>query len=368
MKRLGFLTLFQLMLGCLFAQGNVTIEKNLREEWMIYHDGKYILLNKENLDPSNTIYFNIDGTKFPQGHLSLQSDNPFFLFINGKLSGEHRGSNMLRLDSLSNIYTTTSFSIGIYQRGINERDLKTTIVSNRLRSRAQLENPAKPQTWFRDFVIIAGLIIIILFLFVSRLNPKLASDYFSINRIFSLREGDDSQSNVRLTSSTNIQFYVSCSLLLGFYMIIVIHYLPEEYALPIHFRMHSFWSAVWQWVRLSVIILGIFFMKILLIFSLTRLFSMRGVARIHFFNWVRVLLIVFGTSTIIVFIYFISRGHQPGFFVAFLSLVAGTLIAWIVLAFLKLQGKSEHSLFHLFSYICATEIIPLLITVKVLFQ
>jgi hypothetical protein len=125
---------------------------------------------------------------------------------------------------------------------------------------------------------------------------------------------------------------------------------------------------VWQWIRLSVIILGVFFVKILLIFSLTRLFGLKGLARIHFFNWVRLLLIVFGASSIILFIYFILRGQSPDFFIVFLTLVVGTLVSWIFIVFLKLNGKTEHSMFHLFSYICATEIIPLLITIKVLFQ
>ena len=95
---------------------------------------------------------------------------------------------------------------------------------------------------------------------------------------------------------------------------------------------------------------------------------MRGMARFHFFNWIRLLLVVFGTATIILFMYFISRGDSSDFFVILLFLVIAALIAWIVVAFFKLSGRSEHSMFHLFSYICATEIIPLLITVKVLFQ
>ena len=95
---------------------------------------------------------------------------------------------------------------------------------------------------------------------------------------------------------------------------------------------------------------------------------MRGLARVHFFNWVRLLLIVFGGATIIVFSYYILRGQNETIFVAFLSLIVGTLIAWIFIVFMKLNGKTEHSMFHLFSYICATELIPLLITIKVLFQ
>ena len=67
-------------------------------------------------------------------------------------------------------------------------------------------------------------------------------------------------------------------------------------------------------------------------------------------------------------VYFIARGESESLYVMFLSLVAITLSVWVVVAFFKLGGKSGHSMFHLFSYLCATEIIPVLITAKVLFQ
>jgi hypothetical protein len=155
---------------------------------------------------------------------------------------------------------------------------------------------------------------------------------------------------------------------MGFYLIIIMHNLPAEYALPLRFQATGFWMILWQWFKLSTIIFYVFLLKIMIIFLLTRLFAMRGMARFHFFNWVRLLLIVFGAAAILLFMYFISRGESPGFFVVFLSFIIITLVVWIVLAFFKLSGRSEHSMFHLFSYICATEIIPLLITVKVLFQ
>jgi hypothetical protein len=226
----------------------------------------------------------------------------------------------------------------------------------------------KPHSYFRDFVVVAGLVIILLFLVALHLNPKLASDYFSAARILSAREAEDSQSSARLTSSSNVQFYILCSLMIGFYLLIILQNLPSEFALPVRFQASGFWSLWWQWLKLSTIIFYIFLLKIVIIFLLTRLFGMRGMARFHFFNWIRLLLIVFGAATILLFVYFISRGGSSYFFVVSLSIVVIALVGSIVVAFFKLSGRSEHSMFHLFSYICATEIIPLLITVKVLFQ
>lgn len=338
---------------------------DLQPSWLVHEDGKYI---PHDLDAgTNTIYLKLEPAKFPGADLRIASSRPYFLFVNGKLSGEYKGASSFSIDSLAGRHLSNELLTCIYQQSINPRELKTTVA--KLKSTlGEAAPPYRPSTHFKDFVIISGLTIIIFFLTISQINPKLASDYFSVEKIFSPREADDAQSNARLTSSNNIQFYIGCSLLLAFYLIIILYHLPDAYALPLRFQADGFWSLVWQWIRLAFLILIVFMIKIVIVFMLTRLFNMRGLARVHFFNWVRLLLIVFGGATIIVFSYYILRGQNETVFVVFLSLIVATLIAWIFIVFMKLNGKTEHSMFHLFSYICATELIPLLITIKVLFQ
>lgn len=352
-----------------FSQEKFTTVKNLKEYWMTHRDNAYQVLEEIPFTGLHTIYFQLDRDAFRGNLLLLQSEKPYFLFINGKIIAEYQGQVMLNIDSLSKAIYGPSFWIGIHQRDINARDMRTEIISMRKPVKAPDEmNATRPYSYFRDFVVIAGLITTLMFLLVFRLHPKLAADYFSVVRIFSTREVDEGQTSIRLTSSSNIQFYVLCSLLIGLYLLIVFYNLPPQYALPARFRASGFWMIWWQWLKISAIVFLVLIMKIAIIFSLTRLFGLRGMARFHFFNWIRLLLVMFGTATILLFMYFISRGDRPDIFAFFLSLVVITLIAWIVVAFLKLSGRTGHSMFHLFSYLCATEIIPLLITVKVLFQ
>lgn len=367
MKNIILIFAFLPVTLCVWAQDKTTVERDLQHEWLTWKNDRYVPIEEDESDIGNTLYFNLGVSQFSGRSLAIRSARPFFVFLNGKITGEYGGHISFNIDSLARVNATPSLLVAIYQPDINKRDLKTWVISGQ-KTRADLAPSFRPTTYFKDFVIVAGLLVIILFLVITRFNPKLASDYFSVTRIFSLREGDDAQANARLTSSSNIQFYMSCSLLLGFYLMLIFQHLPDSYAMPLRFEGHTFGAVVWQWIRLSTVILGIFFLKILFIFSLTRLFGLRGLARIHFFNWVRLLLIVFGAASLIVFVYYILRGQSPGFFVVFLSLVAITLMGWVAVVFLKLNGKSEHSMFHLFSYICATEIIPLLITIKVLFQ
>jgi len=340
---------------------------DLQSSWLLHEEGKYIPHDVE--VSTNTIYFKLDPAKYSGADLVVESSRPYFVFVNGKLSGEFAGATTFSIDSLAGRHLSNDLLTCIYQQSINPRELKTEVTKLKSNGSEAAPSPAyRPSSHFKDFVIASGLTIIIFFLAISQINPKLASDYFSVVKIFSPREADDAQSNARLTSSNNFQFYVGCSLLLAFYLLIILYHLPDAYALPLRFQANDFWSLVWQWIKLAFLVLCVFVLKIIIVFMLTRLFNMRGLARVHFFNWVRLLLIVFGGATIIVFSYYILRGQNETIFVAFLSLIVGTLIAWIFIVFMKLNGKTEHSMFHLFSYICATELIPLLITIKVLFQ
>jgi hypothetical protein len=367
--RLLSVSLLLLLYSSIFAQEKFTVQADLRAVWMNFEAGNYQPLGSLPFTGLNTIYFPLDPHAYSGASLKLESDNTYFVFLNGKVIGEYQGVKLLNIDSLSARGSgSASFWMAIHQNRINERDLRTEIISRKPPLHTEAEYASRPYSHFRDFVVISGLAIILLFLVAVHLNPKLAADYFSVSRIFSLREGDDSQTSARLTSSSNVQFYVLCSLMIGFYLLIILNNLPAEYALPIPFESSGFWMFWWNWLKLSTIIFYVFLLKIFLIFLLTRLFGMRGMARFHFFNWIRLLLVVFGSATIVLFIYFISRGDSENFFVLFLSLVVAVLVGWIVVAFYKLSGKTGHSMFHLFSYLCATEIIPLLITVKVLFQ
>ncbi|HEY0740357.1 MAG TPA: DUF4271 domain-containing protein [Chryseosolibacter sp.] len=360
MSRLLLLLILHVVAFSSFGQTVV----DLQPSWKQHVDGEYVPFDID--ARGNTVYFEIESGHFPGASLRLESSRPYFLFLNGKLAGEFSGAISFPIDSLAGRYST-SLVAGIFQTPINPRELKTLVIKRETRL-AELVPIHRPSSSFKDFVIVSGLVIIIFFLVVSQINPKLAADYFSVVKIFSPREADDAQSNARLTSSNNFQFYIGCSFLLALYLLIILYHLPDDYALPLKFRATDFWSIVLQWMRLSVLVLLAFIGKIVIVFMLTRLFNMRGLARVHFFNWMRLILIVFGAATMLVFSYYILRGQNATVFVTFLSLIIVTLIAWIFIIFMKLNGKTEHSMFHLFSYICATELIPLLITVKVLFQ
>jgi hypothetical protein len=339
--------------------------KDLQREWKVFQNNVYEPFQK--VGSARSIFFNVEVSKFSDSYLFIESFAPYTVFINGQLAESTEGPLRLKIDSLSSIFRGSVWQVSVFQEKIKAGALKTLIESKVTKNSSSIEPLPTGISSFRDFAIIGVLILMIVLIVIIQLNPKLASDYFSVTKIFSVREGEETQTYSRITSSINILFYVYSSLMLGYYLMIVFHFLPSQYRAAMIFQSSTFWEAVVHWLELSLIVLALFFVKIVLIYGLSFVFGMGQIGGFHFFNWVRLLLGVFGVLSIVVFLYFITRGQREGFYFFFLSTMAWVLASWIVLIVLKLWRQMDRSLFHLFSYICATELIPFLITLKVLY-
>ena len=243
--------------------------------------------------------------------------------------------------------------------------LSTTIqTKSRKNTGQEHENPTfKKETFFRDFVITAVLILFIFLTSTIRLNPRLSSDYFSITKIFSLREYDDDDQLYNRLTSGNILFYIFTSLILAFFIIVINQFIAI--GIPA-IRIDDYLSGLLSWLKVSAIIVGFLFVKMIVIYLVAYLFGIRDASGFHFFNFTRLLLVSVGILTLIIAVYYILHGQQKGFYFFLYEFVGWILFGWIILFFLKLSNRVQHSLFHLFSYICATEIIPFLLIVKVL--
>lgn len=359
-----FLFLFFIFHSAASQQRVFTVKENLQSNWTVYQNEKYepYTIGAE----TNTIYFFVDAEKYSGDYLRIASTRDFALFINGKLAS--LAGYDFNLDSLSKKFGAGPMLVAVHQKNIETSNLRTTIETPVVLKTHSLLAEDKPSTFFRDFVVVASMLLLIMLVVVMRLNPKLASDYFSVSRIFSIREVDDSQIYMRITSSTNILFYIFCSLILSFYLMIIFRFLPPAYSVTSYVKAQSFISVFLQWLLISLLILAVFFVKIILVYITSILFGSKEIAGIHFFNWVRLLLNIFGSLSVILFFYFILHGQSSTFHTVLLKLIAWCLTGWIAIIFLKLRRRSGYSMFHLFSYICATEIIPLLIIITVLYN
>jgi hypothetical protein len=355
--RLFFATaILQLFVVFLAGAQDFLPVKDLSGDLLEFKDGSYVSADENSR--GKAIYLSLKPSQFSNEFLRIRTDDRFTIFVNGKLAAADQTLGIYDIDSLRKKYGASDLLIGIYPLDVDASSVE--IVSRRKAERAEVQ--LRSSSGFRDFAVIAILTLLILFTVLVRLNPKLTADYFSLNKIFSIRETDDTQLYTRITSSSNILFYIFCSMMVGFSLVLIFKYTSSQ-------KTDSyFWVAMLEWIKLSVIVLFIFFLKVTLVYSLSILFGIKGAGRIHFFYWIRVLVVTGSLVSIGMFLYFISRGQQTSVYEIFRWTITVVLILLIALVFLKLMRRAECSIFHLFSYICATEIIPFLITIKLLYQ
>ncbi|HYG04407.1 MAG TPA: DUF4271 domain-containing protein [Chryseosolibacter sp.] len=346
----------------LFGQQRVVV-KDLSNEWKIFEDGA---MSAHPSEINETIHFTLELNQYGGKYLLLNSGRTYHVFINGKMILSALGGRLLPIDSLKSVFYSSEIHIAIHQEAFNPRGFSSQIVEWKMPDvTAVVPNPS---SYFRDFVAAAGLILIIIFVALLRTNSKLSSDYFSVGRILSLRDSDDNPAHSRVAISSNVGFYLFASLLLGYFLLIVFTMLPHAFQIALPFEHSTFIQVAGQWLGLSVLLLSLFIVKLVVIFSLASLFGIRPLAGTHFFNWIRLILVLTSILSVVAFAFFINRKYESDLYVTLLTILASFFTVWIILAFFKLANRSQHTMFHLFSYICATEVIPLIITIKVLFR
>jgi len=359
------LTFFLLVIGLTAkCQDRFIEKKDLKAEWQMFTGESYQAFSED--ESVKTIYFSVNAKSYNGDHLVLTSNSPFSIMLNGSLILDRSQHATLSIDSLSNIASTSVLFFAIHQeQTISLSDLVTSIQTKAaVNPSRKVETPAfKKETFVRDFVITIVLILFIFLISTIHLNPRLSSEYFSVNKIFSLRDyDDDDQLYSRLTSG-NILFYFFTSIVLAFYIVVIGQFI--EFGIS-SIKINGYLNGLLTWLRLSAIIFGFLFAKMIIIYLAASLFGVRDISGFHFFNFTRLLLVSVGILALIIAVYYILRGQQNGFYFFWYEFVLWILGGWIILLFLKLTNRVQHSVFHLFSYICATEIIPFLLIVKVL--
>jgi Domain of unknown function (DUF4271) len=299
--------------------------------------------------------------QFKGGILSIKAPGEFTLFINGQLQLRAHSEYKLNVDSLLAMRAGTPL-LSIFQKG-NVTSIQTDLISH-----AQLENEnlTRESTHFNDFVILSSLLLFGFFVILFRSNTRLTVDYLNLEKLFSIQEREEALVTGRIGSSINILFFVFISLLCGVLLMVIFRWDPPELYLSHKGSIHSSASAFAQWLVVSLAIFIFLILKLLLIWIMGTLFDYKGVVRFQFFNFIRSLYIASALMGFVLLGYFMLEIKNPDFFYFLLASACGFMILSAFILYFKLMTRTSSSFFHLFFYLCGSEIIPLMILIKVL--
>jgi hypothetical protein len=338
------------------------VAKSLEPEWNVYAAGQFRPFNPEANERPRAIYFLIEANKYQGSFLKCSSNAPFSLFMNHQLIKTSRGSLLLNLDSLSRKYSSRLQCV-IFQRSGIER--LTTQIVKATSADAEPALTKRKANYFFDFSIMASLFVLAYFIVLIRTLPRLATNYFNVLRLVSLQEREENIMGSRVSSTANMLFYVFGGLLAGLVLTIVFYYGSAKTSFPLFF-IDSVWDGFSQWIKWSALVLILLLFKLVLTYALSAMFNIGELVPFYFFNFLRLHFFVFGMGALLSLGYFIFKGQSPEFYSYLFYGIGFITFFWVILIYLKLLTKVPFRFFHLFSYLCISEIIPMVIIFKIL--
>jgi hypothetical protein len=346
-------------------QGYVT--QDLTPQWTVFDDGGYRPYERERDAGIDVIYFTVDAGLHKDARVQISGRHARAIFINGKLvaSGDVQDVTY-DVDSLADRFPGRLLHFGIYASHIYPENLKVSLISPGTVVSSGPAEIARPRSYFHDFVV-SGIILLFILLIVVTQLTKVPIAFFT-RRIFSTHESEEVQLYTRIASTTNILFYVFTSLVIAFYLMIIYRSSGDKYVLGLATQAETYFGTVLKWGRLGSILLVAFFLKVGLVMLMSRTFGLWEYLGFQVVNWMRLMLVSFGILTVVEVVYFLSGGMSAAVYAAFVWAFVGVLAAWVIVFFAKVARRPGYSLFHIISYLCTTEVLPLLISVKLLFH
>lgn len=332
---------------------------DLKSRWLININDQFAPYQNES---TKAIYFWVTPKTDKRHFLIIDGRKPYSVFVNNKLIIQKTGKTRLSIDSLADLYPNKLF-VGIYsENGVHH-------ISTKLESDLKIDKSLvlRKGNYFLNFSVLATLVLIICAVLFWRTNPALTIDYLNVNKLFSLQDKDDSTLTLRIASSVNLLIYLFGSFFTGLMLIIAFHFIGDQFWLSQQFLINSTAQAFVHWLGLSLIIFASLMLKLIWLVLLTSLFAFRDTASFQFFNFMRTILFSAITLAIICVLYFVFGIRGENYFYFLLSILSTIFIAGTTVVYFKLMSRMPFHFFHLFSYLCVSEIIPLMVLIKVFF-
>ncbi|MBC8109577.1 MAG: DUF4271 domain-containing protein [Verrucomicrobia bacterium] len=377
MKKFGYSRrMFLLLLGFLtfptFAQ---TIEEttiyDFSDDWLIYSSKykTYIPVSVGNTPTVNALSVWFPLKSFNRYTLSIKTSQTLFFFINGRLQGTLQKDQVrkLNVDSLRKIFLAENIFLTFHTDNKQIIPPQIRVIHQAFSSQNQKKNLSEPallvlekrkETDFQNFSILVFVGLMAVFALLWNLNPKSFSQYYYWKYVLTSTSKDISQ---RVVFRTDVLFLLNHSFLLAFGLALFRQSTSSEVNATF-FSNSVLFSRLFSTllVETSIVFLAIL-CKYLLIAGLGTLLKAEKLTPIHFYRHFS--LSTFFYTPIVIFL-FTATLVLPAWLPELIR-----ILPWIALVFqivrtlfitVHLNTLLPFRNVYLFSYLCTTELLPIL--------
>ncbi len=298
------------------------------------------------------------------------------VFINNRIVDRTntRICRYLNIDSLAEVYADDEIFISFYADQLDPATLKTTLHAKQkiIPGKVQEDNTAQVKKRvsndFANFYILAVLFISGFYAFLINQFPKAYRDFFNFSKAFSPSLKEEKVLAQRTTTTANALFMWGHSMVISLVILMfwkILGGIPDVFQF---ISLQTIKSSIISWLIFALLVFATIGLKYILIRTLCSLLNFEKIAQIHFFDFIR-LSMIFASFTLIVLtiIFFIRFDYQLMPFTIVLYAFIAFLVVRMGIVLLKLIAGSTFRKIHLISYLCTTEILPLLIGIRIFF-
>ncbi len=214
----------------------------------------------------------------------------------------------------------------------------------------------------RDLFIVLSIILLCVFAVSKVVFPKLFVESISFDKLFGFRIKEDLGSTMRPFSTEHIYFTALFAFNFSFVLLYVVNSSLFGESVPQILLVDTIWYGILVWMLLGIAVNLTIYLKYALIALAGWLFHTRQVVSRHFTDYINAssLFYILVTACLAMGTYATFISNE-----LFLKTVGLIIVLFLfyrtVLLYIKLIQLSPYSKLFIFSYICTTELIPILI-------
>ncbi len=347
--------------------------KDLRDDWEFYSEKEqtYLPYITGNIINTNTIYFHLPLQQYRNKYLIITFRSGSSLWINQRLVKYYPENKTawFPIDSLLQNHVLNKLLISVYNPASSFDTMVTVIgvkAPQKLSRDRMNEIFVRKTGALKNSLILIAFFIIALFTFLYNVFPLDFKQFTSFSLLFHTYNNMGSIGKSILFSKTQMVFLLGLSSIISF--LLLIHQYVDDIIPPIQWLLEGK-SVIWAWILLTIVILVSLILKYFIIVVLSSLFGIRDLANNYFLEIIILSMIFYLVLFIIVVASGLSVYHRTAEIVNVLTVpVAIFYPIRLVLMFFRIRKKASINNLHLFSYLCATELLPMIIGFKYLFN
>jgi len=346
--------------------------KDLRDDWEFYSEKEngYLPYITGNIINTNTIYFHLPLQHYHNKYLIISFRHGSSLWINQRLI-EYYPKNKTAwfpIDSLVEKYVQEKLLISVYNPS-STFDSMITVIGVKAPSTFNRDKVnevfVRETSAIKNSLILISFFIIGLFTILYNTFPLDFKQFTSFSLFFHSYNNMGSVAKSILFSKTQMVFLLGLSSIIAF--LLLIHQYVDRIP-PLQWFLEGN-PVIWSWFLLTIIIFVLLILKYFLIIILSSLFGIQDLANDYFLEIIILSMIFYLTLFIIIVASGLSVYHRTAEILHFLTIpVAFFYPMRLLFIFFRIRKKASVNNLHLFSYLCTTELLPMLIGFKYLFH